>query len=381
MKRATYLVILLRLALLVAITASAVLVIEYRNAGDPAFCGAGSGCFQVRVSDYSHVVLGKHAIPLPNLGLAAYLGLFGLTLLVRTRRHGKLLAAVLSAGAIVALGLVGLQHFVIHAYCRWCIGVDVSGIVAAFASLALLRRGADASTDELHPRLPSGPWILAVCASLLLPFVWSEYPVHPPLPPELAALEVPGKLNVIVFTDFECPFCRSLHPVLDEVRKQHGDAIHFQLKMVPLERIHPGAAIAAAAYVCAPEAARDEVAAKLYAMPPEELTREGVGRVAQPAWRAAFDACIDGPEGKARVAKDSAIFERAGLRGLPHTLVGPTIIIGADPERLTLAVEVEAAGGRVGLPLAWMFLALGAIYGAVAAWSARAVHEPARARA
>ncbi len=377
MKRATPLVILLRLALLVAIAASAALVIEYRNAGDPAFCGAGSGCFKVRVSEWSHFF----GVPLPTIGIAAYVGLFGLALVARTRLQWQVLAALSSAGAVCALGFIGLQHFAIHAYCPWCMGVDTAAIVAAIASVTLLRRGAGTNAEDFPPGERVTPWVVAAGAGILLPFVWAQYPVHPPLHPEIEALAVPGKVTLVQFTDFECPYCRSLHPILEELRRQHGDALHFDRRMVPLEQIHPGAAVAAYAYACSPESARDEVAGKLYAMPSHELTREGVARVAEPAWRAAFDACVDGPEGKARVEKDKLIFDHAGLRGLPHTVVGKSIIIGADAERLALAVEIEIAGGRPGLPLRYMFLALAAVYGAVAAWSARAVRKPGKATA
>jgi uncharacterized membrane protein len=374
MKRATPLVILLRLALLVAIAASAALVIEYRNAGDPAFCGAGSGCFKVRVSEWSHVM----GIPLPTIGISAYVALFGLALFARTRMQWVALAALASAGAVCAAGFIGLQHFAVHAYCPWCMGVDTAAIVAAIASVTLVRRGAGTNAEDFPPREQVTPWIAAAGAGILFPFIWAQYPVHPPLHPALAELAVPGKVTILEFTDFECPFCRSLHPILEELRRQHGDKLHFDRRMVPLENIHPGAAVAAYAYACAPDAAKDEVAGKLYAMPPYELTRQGVARVADPAWKAAFDACLDGGEGKAKVDKDKAVFERSGLRGLPHTVVGKTIIIGADPERLALAVEVELAGGRPGLPLAWMFVALGVVYGAVAAWSARVVHKPGK---
>ena len=372
MKRATPLVILLRLALLVAIAASAALVIEYRNAGDPAFCGAGSGCFKVRISEWSHLF----GIPVPTIGISAYVALFGFALAARTRRQWQALAAITSAGAVCAMGFIGLQHFAVHAYCPWCMGVDTAAIVAAIAALTLVRRGAGLNAENTPPREQMGPWLGAAFAGMLFPFIWAQYPVHPPLHPEIAALEVPGKVSIVEFTDFECPFCRSLHPILEELRREHGDKLHFDRKMVPLENIHPGAAIAAYAYACAPDATKDEVAGKLYAMPAHELTRDGVARVAEPAWRDAWAACVDGPEGKARVEKDRAAFDHAGLRGLPHTVVGKTIIVGADPERLALAVEVEIAGGRPGLPLPWMFVGLAIVYGAVAVWSARAVHEP-----
>ena len=32
--------------------------------------------------------------------------------------------------------------------------------------------------------------------------------------PQIAALQVPGKITIVSFTDFECPFCRKLHPIL-----------------------------------------------------------------------------------------------------------------------------------------------------------------------
>ena len=62
------LALLLRISLLVAIAASAALVVQYTNAGNPAFCGVGSGCLAVRLSPYS-MLFG--AVPLPSIGLAA----------------------------------------------------------------------------------------------------------------------------------------------------------------------------------------------------------------------------------------------------------------------------------------------------------------------
>ena len=61
------LVLLLRLSLLIAVAASAALIVDYQNAGDPAFCGVGSGCFAVRISPYSRLL----GVPLPYIGLVA----------------------------------------------------------------------------------------------------------------------------------------------------------------------------------------------------------------------------------------------------------------------------------------------------------------------
>ncbi len=62
--RKAVLVTLLRLSLLAALFASAALYIEYQRAGDPAFCGVGSGCMAVRLSPYSRLL----NVPCPRGG-------------------------------------------------------------------------------------------------------------------------------------------------------------------------------------------------------------------------------------------------------------------------------------------------------------------------
>src|ERR1700744_2685138 len=79
-------ILVLRVALPVAVLACAVLVVEYQNAGDPAFCGAGSGCAAVRRSPYSHLVLNDWIdLPLPVLGLCLHAGLLALAVVARDK--------------------------------------------------------------------------------------------------------------------------------------------------------------------------------------------------------------------------------------------------------------------------------------------------------
>src|SRR5207237_5579991 len=115
--------------------------------------------------------------------------------------------------------------------------------------------------------------------AIALPFVWGEYPVLPALPSDVAALQAPDKVNIVAFTDFECPFCRKLHPTLAEARRDLGDRCNFTRKMVPLAG-HPGAMPAALAYCCVPNDKKDRMAEALYAAPEDELTREGTIAIA-----------------------------------------------------------------------------------------------------
>src|SRR5215468_10229839 len=113
-------ILVLRLALLVAVFACAVLLVEYENTGDPAFCGAGSGCMAVRRSAYSSIA-GVH---LPLYGLAALAGLLAFALVARDRTNTFFVAAAAAAGGAVSLGLIGIMVLKLGALCKWCLLVD-----------------------------------------------------------------------------------------------------------------------------------------------------------------------------------------------------------------------------------------------------------------
>lgn len=366
-------VIVKQIALALALLASTVLFIDYRNAGDPAFCGVASGCFAVRVSAYSHL----GGIPLPHLALPAFAILLGASILARTPEHHRLIAAATGLGALGAIALIAIQAVVIGTFCKWCVIVDTSAIVAAAAAIvaALHVGGSAARAAHASLRVPAAAaWGVAGALAVALPFVWAKYPEVPPAPPEIAAEQRPGKVTIVAFTDFECPFCRKLHPMLGAVREKHGDRIHLVRKMKPLSG-HPGAMPAAKAYVCAPEAKRDDVAHALYEAEPEVLTDRKVAALADKldlGGREAFAACITSKDTLETIERDAAAFGKLGGRGLPFTWVGARVILGADPDRLFSTVDDEITGPHASLPLAAMFAIVGLVFAIAAALSLRA---------
>ncbi len=96
-------------------------------------CTGGGGCETVQDSKYA-VLAG---IPVAVLGLAAWIGVFGLTIwnseLART-----LTAAIAVVAVAFAVYLVVLQLWVIDAICVWCMANDLV-LVPLLAVLALLR--------------------------------------------------------------------------------------------------------------------------------------------------------------------------------------------------------------------------------------------------
>ncbi len=396
--RKVALLVLHRLALLVALAASAALFVEYSHAGDPAFCGVGSGCLAVRMSPYSRLL----GLPLPTLGLFAFVGLFLFALTARSLTQHRIVAAASLLGGIFAVYLIVLQATEIHAFCPWCVAVDASAIVAAVTGVLIYAYAQQPGTPGLPP-LKEGatgyrlapppplsfasyeaeiaafyraslliPWLAAGAAALFIPFLWGAYPVIPPPPAEIAALQVPGKVTILSFTDFECPFCRALHPTMEAVTHDRS-RVALVRKMMPLSG-HPGALPAALAYVCAPEDRREQAASFLYAMPDEALNDKEI-KEQLPAKigleKEAFARCYAAPETRAQVDKDRDLFAKIEGAALPLTYVGPRVILGYAADRVESAVAMELEGDRPSLRLSWMFALLGAIYAAVAAFTVR----------
>lgn len=372
MRRPVALSIVLRTSLIVAVVACSALVIEYQNVGDPAFCGAGSGCFQVRISPQSTAIREMLGVSLPQLGLAAHVGLLAASLVAKLRVHHLMLAGLAAIGAVFASYLIYAQGAEIGAYCAWCVATDTSAIVTAATAIAIAVDAWKNEREAAWAKLsgftrPALAWAGAGLLAIALPFVWAAFPVVPPAPSDVTALAQPGKVVYVQFTDFECPFCRKLHPVVEALRKEKGADLVYHRKMKPLSG-HPGALPAALAYLCVPDDKRDAMADALYGAPSGDLTPKGVAAIAGGLGvdLDAFASCVASEKTKALLDQDSAMYDRLGPKGLPLSFVNQRVIVGFDEAKIRRAVAVEIAGGRLGLPVWTMFVAMGAVAAAAA---------------
>jgi uncharacterized membrane protein len=339
--------VLMRVALLVALVASTVLYIEYAD-GSPSFCGSGGGCAAVKASAFSHV----GGVGLPTIGLAGFAGLFLGALLVSNRGHARLLSALLGLSALVAVALIGTQLFVLKTICPWCMVVDVSAIVAFVAALVASRREPDVEPWPLR-----FAWLVASAVAIGGPWSWAGAPVATvELPPALAALQRDGVKDVILFTDFQCPYCRKLHSALHARLATHPEKVTLRRFMAPLP-FHKAAEPAARAYVCTPEPAREAMADRLYGEDytailgdesrPSEVAqtvlREALVGMADKAGldKDAFAKCLDAEATKRQVADEFELYKSLQLPGLPTTFIDDKRIVGADLNALE-----QTLGGR-----------------------------------
>ncbi|HEY3495233.1 MAG TPA: DsbA family protein [Polyangiaceae bacterium] len=376
---------LLRAAALVALLGSSALTIDYLSP-IPSFCGVQSGCGTVRQSDWGY--LGDAGIPLPALGLAAFTALFTLSLLPGGRRRLAGPAAILAG--VLGAGLLAVQAFVIRAFCSLCLAVDGAAIVAGVIGVFILRatkddprRGApgvssvppNAVPEPLHDWAWGGLAALAVIG----PLVWPTLRPAPDVPREIAAHFVRGKINVVEFVDFQCPFCRLLHPEIKKLVAEYGARVNFVRLDLPLD-MHPQARGAARAHLCAVAHQRGDAMADVL-FEAEDLTEPGLVAAARKVGLdpGEFQRCLAAPETEKRLQKTERILRDTGLlQGLPTTFVGAQMLVGAQ-EEVTLrdAFEKAADGSEGGVP-GPLYFAVFAIGAALVVWFGRSSRAPAR---
>jgi len=146
----------------------------------------------------------------------------------------------------------------------------------------------------------------------------------------------------VEFSDFECQFCRALHPRLKALVSHYsGQVRHLRLN-APLAS-HPHARDAAYAAICAELQGRgDAMADELFSAPlvSASANRELAARLGLRL--AAFDQCVRDPATHARVQAERALLDEAGLEGLPTVFIGTTKLVGAQPDEM-LRKEIDRA--------------------------------------
>ena len=358
---------LARILLLVAMAATGMLVIDY-TAPMPTYCDGGGGCAAVRASGLGYL----GGVPLPIPGLIALASLFLLSLSEKLWARRLTLAGAL-VGALMATGLIGLQVLVIGHLCHLCMVVDASTILAACLLLVAHRPPRSGGGRR---GLRTWAWVslgvLAVAAATLWPIARGL----PPLPAEIAALHVEGKLNVIEFADFECPFCRRLHPRLKRaIEAQPEGSVHLVRLNVPLP-FHTRARGAALAQLCAyAQGQGDAMAHHLFGWDDTvDLGRSTRRSIAPDANRAAaqalgldlaaYDACIVDEATDARLEEQIGVFEAIGGGGLPTTFIGEHVMVGAMGEERLAELFANPSAGR-GVPAEAYLLLLALLIGGV----------------
>ncbi|MBX3190502.1 MAG: thioredoxin domain-containing protein [Labilithrix sp.] len=323
---------------LIALVASAVLLVDYVRPA-PVFCGADGGCGAVKRSAYAFPL----GIPMPVFGIAGFLAIaFAAMVPGRRARIGQ--AMVASFAGIVALGLFVVQA-TLNTICPYCAVVD--GVALVLAGLSIARALKEWDPPKARPAVVGSAVALVIAVAAPVSFGMSTKIVPLDVPANIAEeiRKTPrGKVTVVDFVDFECPFCRMTHAEFEPVLAQRKDKVRVVRKHVPL-RMHPHAMDMAKTACCGEAQGKgDEIAEALFKADPERLTPEGCEELAREHGldAAQFKSCFSDPSIAARIRADSQAFRDARGHGLPTIYIDGTKLEGAQ-DRETLESTLDGA--------------------------------------
>ncbi len=154
-----------------------------------------------------------------------------------------------------------------------------------------------------------------------------------------------GPIEIVEFSDFQCPFCGRVTPVLKQVMDAYGDRVHLVFKDFPLPN-HPDAPKAAEAAHCAGEQHQywemhDALFANQQALKVESLKQYAV-KLGLDA--TTFNECLDSGRHGAAIRAATAEGQRIGITSTPSLFINGRMIVGAQPfEAFKAVIDEELA--------------------------------------
>lgn len=153
-----------------------------------------------------------------------------------------------------------------------------------------------------------------------------------------------AKISVVVYSDFECPFCQRFHPTTQEILKTYGDKVRLVFRHYPLP-FHQNAQKEAEASECIAELGGNDAFWKYVDTIFERTTANGTGFALDKLGPLAaelgvdqqqFQACLDSGKYEKLVKDSITEGSAAGVSGTPSTFIvdskgNSQIVVGAQP--------------------------------------------------
>lgn len=145
-------------------------------------------------------------------------------------------------------------------------------------------------------------------------------------------------VTMVVFSDFQCPFCKRVEPTVKQILDTYGDKVKVVFRHKPLP-FHGDAPLAAEATVEAFKQKGNDGFWKMHDLifenqsTPNGLKREALEKYAEQVGldMTKFKAALDTRAHKAAVEADSKIADAAGISGTPAFVINGYFVSGAQP--------------------------------------------------
>lgn len=150
-------------------------------------------------------------------------------------------------------------------------------------------------------------------------------------------------VTIALFTDFECPYCKKLEPLLNQVVARNKDNVKYVFKNMPLQ-FHKMADPSHRAAVAAGEQGKFwEFHDKLFAL--ETLTDEGINGIAVELNLdlVKFKADMEAPKTRMMINKDLDDAQKAGVTGTPTIFINGRRLQQRSVEGFQQMIDEELA--------------------------------------
>src|SRR2546422_3701558 len=154
---------------------------------------------------------------------------------------------------------------------------------------------------------------------------------------------------IVEFSDFQCPYCRSVQPTLKNLLAKYEGRVSLSYRDLPLRDIHPQAQMAAEASRCAGEQGKFWEYHDLLFENQNKLNREGLVEQARSLKldEKQFDSCLSSDKYKAQIEHDRQLGLRAGLTGTPGFFINGNMLSGNLPQdSFEKVIQAELADSK-----------------------------------
>jgi protein-disulfide isomerase len=154
-----------------------------------------------------------------------------------------------------------------------------------------------------------------------------------------------AKVNIVVFSDFQCPFCSKGGKVVADIHKKYGNKVKIAFKHFPLP-MHKDAPATSEASQCVYDQNKDKFW-KFHDIAfanQDKLDAESLAKHAKAAGvdEKKFKECMDSHKNAEIVKQDLAYGEKLGVRSTPTFFVNGQLLSGALPlEQFSEVIDEE----------------------------------------
>ncbi len=154
-------------------------------------------------------------------------------------------------------------------------------------------------------------------------------------------------VTLTVFSDFQCPYCSRLVPILDEILAKNAGKVRIVFKQFPL-RMHNMALPAALASLAAREQGKFWPMHDLLFNNFSQLSEEKIKALAKEAGLdlARFDKDRAAQKLRDEVLRDQALGQQVGVQGTPTVFLNGKPLRERSPAEVQALIDRELARGR-----------------------------------